>query len=383
MIRTCVVGLIAMTLSSVVVSTQTVYPVTPQPQGGDRRGTYRDTDKALPLYADPKLYLHNMQLVAHVPESVSLQMMTVGDRRYLVGGTVIDVTDPTKPVVVATDVPRGELAYNKAMGKWILMQANSCCGVTLEALQKEGAPHPETVRPKGRLGVTFFDMSDPKNPAEISHHDTGWPGVGSHSDGNFYDGGQYAFIAASVDGTRGQRPYHRSSRILVILDVSDMKNPKEVSRWWVPGQMMNEEAQFRAWPEASRFNFLAEKWEPGMMYSWATFHGPCYVPKKIEEGGNRAYCAWGALGGIILDLTDIRNPKEVSRVDLSPPFEGGVPVHNAYPMLDRKLMFINGENTWWDCHEGIVMPWVVDLRAENLPVAIASFPVPRPPLEAP
>jgi len=23
---------------------------------------------------------------------------------------------------------------------------------------------------------------------------------------------------------------------------------------------------------------------------------PCFVPKRVEDGGNRAYCGWSALG---------------------------------------------------------------------------------------
>ena len=360
---------------------QTVYPQRSQPHGGDRRGTYLEPDKTIPLYKDPKLYLHNMELLAHVPEGVRLQMMTVGGQRYLVGGNVLDVTDPKNPVIVARNVPGGEVAYNQAMKKWILMRSDSCCSARQEYMQP-GSQHPESVRPEGRLGVTFFDITDPRNPVEISHYDTGWPGAGSHGDGNYYDGGRYAYLAASVQGTRGQRPFHRTSRILVVLDVSDMSNPREISRWWVPGQMLGEDSEFQSWPEAGP-HWLKEVWEPGLIYHWATFHGPCYVPKRVEDGGNRAYCAYGALGAIVLDLSDIRNPKEVTRVDISPPFDGGVPVHNAYPMLERKLMFVNGENTYWDCHEGIVMPWVVDMRAERHPVTIASFPVPKPPPEAP
>ena len=67
-----------------------------QPQGGDRRGIYLEPDKQIPLYKDPKLYLHNLELLAHVPEGVGLKMMTVGGQRYLIGGNVLDVTDCPK-----------------------------------------------------------------------------------------------------------------------------------------------------------------------------------------------------------------------------------------------------------------------------------------------
>jgi hypothetical protein len=39
---------------------------------------------------------------------------------------------------------------------------------------------------------------------------------------------------------------------------------------------------------------------------------PCLVPKRVEDGGNRAYCGWSALGFVILDLADIKKPSQIS-----------------------------------------------------------------------
>ena len=85
----------------------------------------------------------------------------------------------------------------------------------------------------------------------------------------------------------------------------------------------------------------------------------------------------------ILDLSDILHPKQVSELRTSPPFNGGIPVHTVYPMEQRKLAFINPETIRWDCNEEITFPWVVDIRSEKYPMAIASFPIPKPPPEAP
>jgi hypothetical protein len=45
---------------------------------------------------------------------------------------------------------------------------------------------------------------------------------------------------------------------------------------------------------------------------------------------------------------------------------------------------VNGEVTTAgeDCNEGVLMPWVVDIRAEKNPLTIATFPIPKPPAEA-
>src|SRR3972149_1626189 len=74
---------------------QTSYPVQGQPHGGDRRGSYYYDDQemqrvydeggGLPrLYTDPKIYLHNMTLLAHLPRAAG-EMMTIGGNRDLVG----------------------------------------------------------------------------------------------------------------------------------------------------------------------------------------------------------------------------------------------------------------------------------------------------------
>jgi len=76
MMRCWIKGLVALTLIALwgqEVRGQTNYELEGQPQGGDRRGTYRDItgspeDETIPLYKDPKTYLHNMTLLASLPQ---------------------------------------------------------------------------------------------------------------------------------------------------------------------------------------------------------------------------------------------------------------------------------------------------------------------------
>ena len=77
-------------------------------------------------------------------------------------------------------------------------------------------------------GVIIWDISDPVNPKELSRWKTN--GTGTHRNG--YPGGKYANLAAGMPGYNGQ--------ILVFLDISDPKNPKEASRFWMPGQKEGE-----------------------------------------------------------------------------------------------------------------------------------------------
>src|SRR3989304_2452300 len=108
---------------------QDIHPIKGQPQGGDRRGSYYLDDEEAQkeweeregllrrLYSDPKLYLHNMTLLAHLPRG-SGEMMNIGGNRYLVGGgVVVDVTNPKEPVIVNQRSVGGQVASNQALQK--------------------------------------------------------------------------------------------------------------------------------------------------------------------------------------------------------------------------------------------------------------------------
>src|SRR3990172_8804834 len=93
--------LIVSVFSSQGLLAQSSYPIQGQPQGGDRRGSYYYEDEeaqrvfedtgAIPrLYADPKIYIHNMTLLAHVPGRFNHgEMMTIAGNRYVVVSGVI------------------------------------------------------------------------------------------------------------------------------------------------------------------------------------------------------------------------------------------------------------------------------------------------------
>src|SRR5579884_3163745 len=97
----------------------------------------------------------------------------------------------------------------------------------LQSLRPDWGGSPDPKAPFDE-GVIIWDISDPLNPKQLSHWKTGGEGV--HRLG--YPGGKYAYLAASQPGYKGM--------ILIILDVSDPKNPKEAGRWWMPGQKEGE-----------------------------------------------------------------------------------------------------------------------------------------------
>jgi hypothetical protein len=200
-------------------------------------------------------------------------------------------------------------------------------------------------------GVVIWDISDPVNPRQLSHWKTG--GGGTHRNG--YPGGKYAYLSANMPGYK--------SNLLVILDVSDPENPKEAGRWWMPGQKEGEQ------PTSSN----------PMAYF---YHGPPVID------GNLAYLGYGP-AVVILDISDVAHPKMVGRLDVAPPLGAGLPVHDVLLIPGKNLLFAHSEAIAGDtpethtCEEPLPLVGLIDIKDETKPRLLSMFPVPVPPKDAP
>jgi hypothetical protein len=151
--------------------------------------------------------------------------------------------------------------------------------------------------------------------------------------------------------------------------------------WWVPGSRKGEEAEYNKW--------IWSKLVPPKVVAdqtpFAGLHGPVYVPKKLEDGGNRGYGAFGCNGFIILDLSDPTHQKEIGRFEPPPQYSGmGIAFHTIYcGILERGFVLTNGETTNSDCNQIYLPNWVIDIRDEEHPVPVAQLPRPVPPPGAP
>jgi hypothetical protein len=173
--------------------------------------------------------------------------------------------------------------------------------------------------------------------------------TGTHR--NSYPGGKYAYLSAGMPGFKGN--------ILVILDVSDPKSPKEAGRWWMPGQ---KEGGPPAAPPTG-------------------FHGPAV----ISPDGNMASMGYGS-AVVNLDISDIAQPKPVGSLTFSPPFisAGSQSQHTVLPPWDRKLLYANSEASAEDCDtDALNCAGLIDNKDPAKPRLISLFPVPVPPPDAP
>jgi hypothetical protein len=199
-------------------------------------------------------------------------------------------------------------------------------------------------------GVVIWDISDPINPKQISHWKTGSTGV--HRLG--YPGGKYVNLAANMPGFHGQ--------ILVFLDISDPAHPKEAGRWWETGQKDGEPAP----------------------PSPISFHGPAIIE------GNTAYLGY-ANEVVILDISDIAHPKVIGKLKVSPPFTvgGGIPVHDVLYIPGKNLLYAHSEATTGDnpnsqpCSGGFWLNGLIDIKDPAKPRLMSLFPLPVPPKDAP
>jgi hypothetical protein len=141
-----------------------------------------------------------------------------------------------------------------------------------------------------------------------------------------------------------------------IIDVRNLSKPVEVGRWWYPGQREGDAA-----PPLPRH----PKFDGG------------YRPHNIQvypQRPDRAYVAYIDGGVVILDISDKAHPKEISRYNYSPPYNGFT--HTALPLFSRDLMIVTDECTKDDGIDWPKLGWVFDIREEKNPVPIATLPLP-------
>lgn len=264
-------------------------------------------------------------------------MQVVNDRWYLYTGSlwhrgwsILEVTDPTRPELI-----------NFVAGPdntWTI-QMQVADGLMITALEKVAPGWGGDPNLPHQAGVYLWSVAEPSHPRFISHFDTG--GQGTHR--NFYTGGPYLHLAANPEGYQ--------SNIYMVVDISDLENPREVGRWWYSGQHIGG-------GETPTINF--------------GLHGPPHVE------GDRAYLSYGDAGMVILDISDLAHPALVSRLPFSPPLGSAIAVHSVVPIRNRTFALVNSEALAEDCQEPLNYGAVVDISNEQQPRLAALLPLPVP-----
>lgn len=244
------------------------------------------------------------------------------------GTSILDVSDPRKPRVVARlDVP-GHTHSHKVRARDGLMLVN-----------QEG--HPFGATPAAfEGGLRVYDVTRPSAPRSIAFFRTA--GTGAH---RFDFDGRHVYLSAEVEGYVGN--------ITLVLDLADPARPREVARWWLPGQWVagGEETAWRG--RAHR-----------------THH-------PLRFGGKLYVSCWEA-GLAVVDITVIEAPATVLRID-SP---DGYPTHTVLPLPQPAGAgeFLLAVDEGWN-DEGDALPaglWVAEVATPAAPALVGRYKRPPP-----
>ena len=264
------------------------------------------------------------------------------------GITVLDANDPRnlKPMTYWS-LGQGDLTRTHQLqtANDLLLASNGANIVALQSYDSQRGYFENnladsiTKKGKFRSGLAIHDISKPGELREIAFLEI--PGLGVNR--TFWTGGRYAYVSAHFDGF--------SDHILCIVDLNNITKPEVVSRWALPG--MNRTA--------------GEKPVLGPGRRSALHH--------MIVSGDRGYASWRDAGLTIHDVSDPRNPKLLSHINWSPPFPGGT--HTAVPLPGRNLAVVCDEANAEKCAKGRFQTFVLDVRAPQNPVPIATLPQPR------
>lgn len=343
-------------------------------------------------YLDPGQYIYDMAIHAHISGHTVdggeplMAMWARGAQRMLPvrGKGWMDISDATKPAFVSTgsiEMGKSCIAYNTKLRKWIALESVSPPIPRHTPQYPHGKYHwewrDEKSKYSGLRGIRSWDVTDPAKPVLLQEFSTGQTGSGTHT--NFYDGGQYAFLDAGWDDQfRMENPQRAHSNALMIVDLSDPADIKEVSRWYVPGQRYGEEQEY------------AKYWFAGDQSSWTGVHGAPAVPRRVEDGGRYGYGGFGHFGMFVFDFADVRNPKPVGRLMYDFETIGGIPYHTvcpvitdaAHPQLENLVIGVP-ETIYADCREPFKSPLIISVADPRNPRVVGRIPRPKAPQDAP
>src|SRR5215468_9521629 len=279
----------------------------------------------------------NVRRLGHLDLAGAGQVAVVGSHAYVghipsasqLGTSIIDVSDPRNPRVVATitlDDPGSHSHKARVAGDILIVnhernmsrigrraeQLPAARRTLADALKRE----PTRAEIAAKLSVTeddlatleeferrgyhnggfkIYDVSNPAQPKLVCYHKTG--GIGVH---RFDMDVRYAYISTEMEGYVGN--------ILVIYDLRDPRQPQEVGRWWMPGQHI----------------------AGGETPTWS---GRRHRLHHALRFGNEMWASCWHAGFNVVDVSDLANPKTAASYNYHPLFPE--PTHTVLPIKER------------------------------------------------
>jgi hypothetical protein len=253
--------------------------------------------------------------------------------------TGLDVSDPRDPkTVVQTDLPHAHMRSNSL----------ETCGNMMAVAYQTQQPGQQPA------GFELFDISQPERPRSISFFDcSGKTSRGVHQ--LWFCDGEYVHAASGAPDFTPTHPL--DDQFYRCFDVRHPSKPVEVGRWWMPG---TREGDGVAPPPRHALD------------KGYRAHNTNVYPQKPD----RCYLGYIDGGMFILDIADKSRPKEVSHWRNAPPYTGFM--HTAMPLFERGLIVVTDESTEDNAVDWPKLIWILDARAEENLVPIATCPMPDP-----
>ena len=247
--------------------------------------------------------------------------------------SILDVSNPEKPKVLSRINARPGTHSHKARlcGSTLIINVESYGGL------KKG----------DKVGLAFYDIKDTTSPKELGFLQMGGlstAGSGAH---RFQAdcAEKLIYTSGSADGYQGN--------ITMIVDFADPAKPREIGRWWFPGQWVGG----------------------GEKPPWSGSSVRTHHPLRL---GDRLYVSLWDGGFAIVDISNLLKPKRVSTFSYHPLY--GPPTHTALPVghtiMGRKWLLVFDEALGAGCDDPPAFMWVFDITDEKMPVPVSTFQVP-------
>lgn len=166
-----------------------------------------------------------------------------------------------------------------------------------------------------QVGVSFHDVSDPRNPKPLSFVVTK---VNALTHGMEMDD-RYVYACAEMPLSRTNVGANYE---VVIIDYDKPTSPQIVGTFHVEGQHIGE-----TFAPLDQFN---PDGTPQKVYCHEIFYAQ-----------DRLYVAYRDAGAVILDVTDRKNPVQIGRYDWVPPYNGGGlgAAHSVLPLIPNDKFY--------------------------------------------
>jgi hypothetical protein len=285
------------------------------------------TETSHPVYAEER---HNVRLLGQADlggHGATMELIARGNYLYVghselgVGVSILDVSNPRDPRLVhRIPVPPDVLGHKIQICGDVLVVGHEA---------KPGMPAQKT-------GIAVFRLDNPAEPRQMGFLQTA--GFGPHR--MYFVDGHYLYTSVKLDGW--------TDRILMIVDMSDPSNPREASRWWIPGQ----------WTAGGENQFWSSAGLRVMIHHGLTI-------------GNKLYMGMWDHGLGVLDVSDKEKPFLSSQLQ----WVNGRRAHTCLPLPDRRLLIQSDE-----AKDGEGFPTyvrVIDIQDDHNPRILSRFPMPQ------